>query len=182
MVQWPGANSPEPARRRGQPHLPPRDRVRYRALCADLTPSPGSRCGCRPGVRRVARMVQENSLQAAGPPRGAYSAAQPEWGGGRDRSNISYRRAISRAGVVQSGAVVKLKRTGTTSGGSGLISELNNSQTGNPPEMAGIHRYYRISKRERGRPDQQIAKRNHDSTTKASRRARRSAVSARWIP
>ena len=27
-----------------------------------------------PGVRCVARMVQENSLQAAGPPRGAYTA------------------------------------------------------------------------------------------------------------
>ena len=48
MVQWPGANPPAPARRRGQPHLPPSDRVRYRAHCADLTPSPRSRCGCRP--------------------------------------------------------------------------------------------------------------------------------------
>ena len=76
MVQWPGANSPEPARRRGQPHLPPRDRVRYRAHCAELTPSPCSRCGCRHGLGRVARMVQENSLQAAGPPRVAETAAQ----------------------------------------------------------------------------------------------------------
>ena len=40
---------PNQARRRGQPHLPPRDRVRYRAHCAYLTPSPRSRCGCRTG-------------------------------------------------------------------------------------------------------------------------------------
>ena len=51
-------------------------RVRYRAPCAYLTPSPRSRCGCRLGVHRVARMVREHSLQAAGPPRAsAHSRA-----------------------------------------------------------------------------------------------------------
>jgi len=49
-------------------------RVCYRAHCAYLTPSPRSRCGCRPGVHRVAHMVQEPSLQAAGPLRATRRA------------------------------------------------------------------------------------------------------------
>jgi hypothetical protein len=76
MVQWPGANSPAPGSTTRATASSAQDRVRYRAHCAYLTPSPRSRCGCRPGIRRVARMVREHSLHAAGPPRAACTAGQ----------------------------------------------------------------------------------------------------------
>ncbi len=58
---------PNQARRRGHPHRSPRDRVRYRAPCAYLTPSPALTMWLPAKESRVARTVQAPSLQAAGP-------------------------------------------------------------------------------------------------------------------
>jgi hypothetical protein len=76
----------------GKPHLPPRDppsRCALRRAGAGYAIEPTAHISRRPhahdavagpGVRRVARMVQENSLQAAGPPRGAALPGRQESG------------------------------------------------------------------------------------------------------
>ena len=68
---------PNQARRRGQPHLPPSDRVQLSSPLRTISRRPHAHDAVAgPGVRRVARMVQENSLQAAGPSRAACTAGQ----------------------------------------------------------------------------------------------------------
>ena len=76
MVQWPGANPPAPARRRGQPHLPPATGYAIEPTAPTSRRPHAHDAVAGPRVRRVARMVQEPSLQAAGPPRATCSAGQ----------------------------------------------------------------------------------------------------------
>jgi hypothetical protein len=51
-------------------------RVRYRAHCADLTPSPRSRCGCRPGYVASLAWFGRIRSRAAGPSPAACTAGQ----------------------------------------------------------------------------------------------------------
>ena len=73
IVQWSGANPPAPARRRGQPHRPPPATgfaIEPTAPISRRPHAPDAVAGL--GVcTRAARIVQEPSLQAAGPQRAA---------------------------------------------------------------------------------------------------------------
>ena len=98
VVQWPGANPPAPARRRGQPHHPPSDRVRYRAHCAYLTPSPGSRCGCRAG---------STSRRS----HGAGAFAPGRWTTARDARSAG-QAGVGWRSIGRSPTAIRLKNTG----------------------------------------------------------------------